>query len=169
MRKLVSLLMALVMLATLVAIPAMAESAQDPITVSVFCGDPRDQPTSDNKIFKKIEEEFGLKFEFEFLAGDLDETLGVKIAGQDYADLMDGGNSAEKLIAAGALIDLMPYISEEKTPNIYNYIQPYLKRLLNDKGQLFIIPNYGRYYKLYPVKRTRERVAFEPTSPVNGR
>ena len=146
MRKLVSLLMALVMLATLVAIPAMAESAQDPITVSVFCGDPRDQPTSDNKIFKKIEEEFGLKFEFEFLAGDLDETLGVKIAGQDYADLMDGGNSAEKLIAAGALIDLMPYISEEKTPNIYNYIQPYLKRLLNDKGQLFIIPNYGRYY-----------------------
>ena len=105
MRKLVSLLMALVMLATLVAIPAMAESAQDPITVSVFCGDPRDQPTSDNKIFKKIEEEFGLKFEFEFLAGDLDETLGVKIAGQDYADLMDGGNSAEKLIAAGFLED----------------------------------------------------------------
>jgi putative aldouronate transport system substrate-binding protein len=146
MRKLVSLLLALSMLLTLVAIPALAETAEDPITVSVFIGEARDQPTSDNKIFKMIEEEFGLKFEFEFLAGDLAETLGVKIAGLDYADLMDGGNSAEKLISAGALIDLMPYISEEKTPNIYAYIQPYLKRLLNDDGQLFIIPNYGRYY-----------------------
>jgi len=145
MRKLVSLLLALAMLAALSAMPALAEAA-DPITVTVFVGEARDQPTSDNKIFQRIAEEFGLRFEFEFLAGDLNETLGVKIAGQDYADLMDGGNSAEKLIEAGALIDLMPYISEEKTPNIHKHIQPYLKRLLNDDGQLFIIPNYGRYY-----------------------
>jgi len=146
MRKFVSLLMALVILGTMAVVPAFAESSADPMTVTVFIGEARDQPTSDNKIFKMIEEEFGLKFEFEFLAGDLDETLGMKIAGQDYADLMDGGNSAEKLISAGALIDLMPYISEEKTPNIYEYIQPYLKRLLNDDGELYIIPNYGRYY-----------------------
>ena len=113
------------------SIPAMAETTEEPITVSVFIGDPRDQPTSDNKVFKMIEEEFGLKFEFEFLAGDLNETLGVKIAGQDYADLMDGGNSAEKLITAGALINLMDYINEKDTPNLYAHIQPYLKRLLN--------------------------------------
>ncbi len=146
MRKIVSLLLALVMLGTLAAIPATAEAAQEPITVTVFVGEARDQPTSDNKIFKKIEEEFGLKFEFEFLAGDLKETLGVKIAGQDYADLMDGGNSAENLIEAGALIDLMPYISAEKTPNLFSYVEPYLKRLLDDQGRLFIVPNYGRYY-----------------------
>lgn len=146
MRRFVSLLLALIILGSMIAIPAYAETSTDPWTVTVFCGDPRDQPTSDNKVFKMIEEEFGLKFEFEFLAGDLDETLGVKIAGQDYADLLDGGNSAEKLITAGAMIDLMPYISEEKTPNIYTHIKPYLKRLLNDQGQLFIIPNYGRNY-----------------------
>lgn len=146
MRKLVSLLLALAMLGALTAIPAMAEAPLEPITVTVFVGEPRDQPTSDNKIFKKIEEEFGLKFELEFLAGDLNETLGVKIAGQDYADLMDGGNSAEKLIEAGALIDLMPYISKEKTPNLYEYIEPYMKRLLDDEGRLFIVPNYGRMY-----------------------
>ena len=146
MRKLVSLLLALVMLGTMAAIPAVAESAQDPITVTVFVGEARDQPTSDNKIFKKIEEEFGLKFEFEFLAGDLNETLGVKIAGQDYADLMDGGNSAEKLIEAGALVNLMDYISPEKTPNLYSYIEPYMGRLLDDEGRLYIVPNYGRYY-----------------------
>ncbi len=145
MRKLVTLLLVLAMMASLMSIPAMAETKEEPITVTVFAGEARDQPTSDNKIFKKIEEEFGIKFEFEFLAGDLRETLGIKIAGQDYADLMDGGNS-ETLIEAGALIDLMPYITPEKTPNLYTHLEPYLKRLLNDEGQLFVIPNFGRYY-----------------------
>ena len=145
MRKLVTLLLAIVMMASIVTIPAVAETKQEPITVSVFVGEARDQPTSDNPIFKKIEEEFGIKFEFEFLAGDLRETLGIKIAGQDYADLMDGGNS-EDLIEAGALIDLMPYISKEKTPNLYTHLEPYFKRLLNDKGQLFVLPNFGRNY-----------------------
>ncbi|MBE0601716.1 MAG: extracellular solute-binding protein, partial [Firmicutes bacterium] len=146
MRKIVALLLALVLLVSLAAVPVFASAADEPLTVTVFCGDPRDQPTSDNKIFKMIEEEFGLKFEFEFLAGDLDETLGVKIAGQDYADLMDGGNSAEKLISAGALINLMDYINAEDTPNLYTHIEPYLKRLLNEDGELFIVPNYGRNY-----------------------
>ncbi len=146
MRKIVALLLALVLLVSLAAVPVFASAADEPMTVTVFCGDPRDQPTSDNKIFKMIEEEFGLKFEFEFLAGDLDETLGVKIAGQDYADLMDGGNSAEKLITAGALINLMDYINAEDTPNLYTHIEPYLKRLLNEDGELFIVPNYGRNY-----------------------
>jgi putative aldouronate transport system substrate-binding protein len=146
MRKIVALLLTLVILASLTAVPVFASAADEPMTVTVFCGDPRDQPTSDNKIFKMIEEEFGLKFEFEFLAGDLDETLGVKIAGQDYADLMDGGNSAEKLISAGALINLMDYINAVDTPNLYAHIEPYLKRLLNEDGELFIIPNYGRNY-----------------------
>ncbi len=142
LRMTLSLLMAVIMLPTL----PLAAQAEEPMTVSVFIGEARDQPTSDNKAFKLIEEEFGLKFEFEFLAGDLTETLGVKIAGQDYADLIDGGNFAEKLIEAGALINLMDYISEEKTPNIYHHIQPYLGRILDDEGRLFIIPNYGRYY-----------------------
>lgn len=145
MRKLITLLIALAMLATMLTVPALAQSKEEPITVTVFVGEARDQPTSDNKMFKKIEEEFGIKFEFEFLAGDLKETLGIKIAGQDYADLMDGGNS-ETLIESGALIDLMPYISKEKTPNLYEYLEPHFKRLLNDKGQLFVLPNYGRYY-----------------------
>ena len=149
LRLVLPLMLAVLMLPVL-PLSAMAE---EPLTVTVFVGEPRDQPTSDNKVFKMIEEEFGLKFEFEFLAGDLQETLGVKIAGQDYADLMDGGNYPEKLIEAGALVNLMDYISEEKTPNIYNYIQPYTKRLLNDDGELFIIPNYGRYYNTedYPM------------------
>ena len=34
---------------------------------------------------------------------------------------------------------------------------------------IIIRPEYQRHGKLYPVKRTRERVTFEPTSPVYGR
>ncbi len=143
MKKLLSVLL---MLALVLALVPAAIAEEEPITVSVFVGNPREQPTPDNKIFKKIEDELGIKFEFEFLAGDLDETLAIKIAGEDYADLMDGGNSADTLINAGALINLMDYISEEKTPNIWTHIQPYLGRLLYDDGSLYIIPNFGRNY-----------------------
>lgn len=144
MRKLLAGILALAMLLSLCSF-SVAEG-EEPITVTVFRGDPGDQPTEDNKIYKKIEEEFGIKFEIEFLAGDLDETLGTKIAGEDYPDLFDGGNSAEKLINAGALIDLMPYISEEKTPNLFNHIAAIKDQIVNENGELFIIPNYGINY-----------------------
>ena len=143
MRKIIAGILAMVMLLSLCSF-AVAE--QEPITVTVFRGDPGDQPTEDNKIYKMIEEQFGIKFEIEFLAGDLDETLGTKIAGEDYPDLFDGGNSAEKLINAGALINLLDYISEEKTPNLYNHIKDLLPQLVNENGELFIIPNYGINY-----------------------
>ena len=142
MRKLLAGILAMLMVLSLCSFAA----AEEPIVVTVFRGDPGDQPTSDNKIYKLIEEQFGIKFEIEFLAGDLDETLGTKIAGEDYPDLFDGGNSAEKLINAGALIDLMPYLSPEKTPNLWRHIEGLLPQLVNEDGQLFIIPNYGINY-----------------------
>ena len=142
MRKLLAGILAILMVLSLCSFAA----AEEPIVVTVFRGDPGDQPTSDNRIYKMIEEEFGITFEIEFLAGDLDETLGTKIAGEDYPDLFDGGNSAEKLINAGALIDLLPYISEEKTPNLWNHIKDLLPQLVNENGELFIIPNYGINY-----------------------
>ena len=143
MRKLLAGILAIMMV---LSICSFASAAEKPITVTVFRGDPGDQPTSNNKIYKLIEEEFGIKFEIEFLAGDLDETLGTKLIGEDYPDLFDGGNSAEKLINAGALINLLPYISEEKTPNLWNHIKDLLPQLVNENGELFIIPNYGITY-----------------------
>ncbi len=144
MKRLFAGILALAMLLSMCSFAAAAD--KEPIVVTVFRGDPGDQPTDDNKMYKLIEEEFGIKFEVEFLAGDLDETLGTKIAGEDYPDLFDGGNSAEKIINAGALIDLMPYLSEEKTPNLWNHIKDLLPQLLNEDGELFIIPNYGINY-----------------------
>ena len=71
MKKLLAATLALAMAASVIpALPAVAEEALEPITLTVFRGDPGDQPAEDNKIYKKIEEEFGVTFEFEFLAGD---------------------------------------------------------------------------------------------------
>ena len=146
MKKILAAALALAMVSSpLASIPAMAEEAQEPITLTVFRGDPGDQPADDNKIYKKIEEEFGVTFEFEFLAGDLDEKLGMMIAGEDYPDLFDGGNSADLLIQNGALINLLDYVSPEKTPRLWAHIEPQKARLIekDEDGNdvLYIIPN----------------------------
>ena len=95
-RGILRTLVTLMMVAFLLPMLPTASLAEEPIVVSVFIADAFDQPTSDNKIYKKIEEEFGIKFEFEFLAGDLDETLGIKIAGQYYADLICASTAPKK-------------------------------------------------------------------------
>ncbi|MBR4234934.1 MAG: extracellular solute-binding protein [Clostridia bacterium] len=147
MRKLLCLLLALTML--LAVAPAFGEELE-PVTLTVFRGDPGDQPTDDNKIYKLIEEKFGVTFKFEYLAGDLDEKLGLMIAGEDYPDLFDGGNSADLIITAGALINLMDYINPEDTPRLWAHIEPQKARLIekNAAGEdvLYIIPNYGLTY-----------------------
>lgn len=59
----------------------------EPFKVSAFIGVAGQQPTPDNKIYKKIKEETGASFDMEFLAGDINQKLGVMIAGQDYPTL----------------------------------------------------------------------------------
>ncbi len=145
MKRLLSILLALTFVLTLM--PAvMAEAELEPITLTVFRGDPGDQPKEDNKIYKLIEEKFGVTFKFEYLAGDLDEKLGLMIAGEDYPDLFDGGNSADLIINAGALINLLDYINPEDTPRLWAHIEPQKARLIeniNGEDTLYIIPNYG--------------------------
>ena len=87
MRKMLSLLLALAMILAIMPAAFAEEGDLEPITLTAFIGDPGDQPADDNKIFKLIEEKFGVTFEFEYLAGDLDEKLGLMIAAEDYPDL----------------------------------------------------------------------------------
>ena len=133
MKKFLAAFLALAMIASLLP-AALADGGLEPITLTVFRGDPGDQPDENNKIYKLIEEEFGIKFEFEFLAGDLDETLGLKIANEDYPDLFDGGNSADLIINNGALINLLDYISPEKTPRLWAHIEPQKARIIEKDG-----------------------------------
>ena len=147
MRRFLAALLTLCLLSSLVASIAMAEQTQEPITLTVFRGDPGDQPTADNKIYKLIEERFGIKFNITFLTGDLDETLGIRIIGEDYPDLFDGGNSADLIIEGGALINLLDYINPVDTPRLWAHIEPQKARLIEKDADgndvLYIIPNYG--------------------------
>ncbi len=134
MKKLCAALLTMALILSLV--PAVfAEGTPEPITLTVFRGDPGDQPTEDNKIYKLIEEKFGVKFNFSFLTGDLDETLGIKIVGKDYPDLFDGGNSADLIINGGALINLLDYVSPEKTPRLWAHIEPQKARLIEKDAE----------------------------------
>ena len=60
MRKLLSVLLMLCLLGSLLVPFAVAEG-EEPITLTVFRGDPGDQPYEDNKIYKKIADEFGVQ------------------------------------------------------------------------------------------------------------
>lgn len=119
--------------------------AKEVVTFTAFIGDPRQQPSKDNKIYKMIEDELGVKFEFEFLVGDLDQKLGVMIAGGEFPDLVDGANSSEKLINAGVLVPLQDFITEEKTPNLWRQYGQYMKKMQAEDGNVYILPNYGVY------------------------
>ena len=145
MRKILAVMLVLAMMMTVFSAAAAENSKPELITVTVFRGEPGKQPAADNRIYRKIEEELGIRFEFEFLTGELDETL-VRILSEDtYPDLIDGSNSDEILEDAGVLIDLLPYISEEKTPNLYKhlYTDNRISQLVTDDGKLYIIPNHG--------------------------
>lgn len=112
----------------------------EPFEVSVFIGQPDQQPTPDNKIYKLIREKTGASFKFEFLAGDIDQKLGVMIAGGDYPDMMTAN---QKLTAAGAFIPLEDLI-EEHAPNLKKHYEKYWNMMKDpNDGHIYNLPNYG--------------------------
>lgn len=114
----------------------------EPYEITVYIGEAGQQPTPDNKIYKKIKDELGVTFKFEFLAGDSNQKMGVMIAGSDYPDMMTGHT---KLTAAGAYIPLEELI-EEHAPNLKKHYEKYWNMMKNpNDGHIYILPNYGAY------------------------
>lgn len=100
-----------------------AQDPRYPITISMFTADGSQAP-ADNKIYKLIEEELGVKFEFEFSAGNDEDRYGVMIASGDYPDMLC---SNDKIMDAGGAIDLKDKI--QNYPNIMNLIGENLSKL----------------------------------------
>lgn len=114
----------------------------EPFEISVFIGGSGQQPTPDNKIYKLIKEKTGASFKFEFLAGDIDQKLGVMIAGSDYPDMM---TASTKLTSAGAFIPLEDLI-EEHAPNLKKHYEKYWNQMKDpNDGHIYTLPNYGVY------------------------
>ncbi|TYP76780.1 ABC transporter substrate-binding protein [Paenibacillus methanolicus] len=111
-----------------------------PVTLSAFISTPNQAPTADNRIYKKIKDELGVSLDMEFLVGDLQQKLGVMIAGGDYPDLITADT---KLVAAGAVIPLEDLI-EEHAPNLKkHYAKAWNKMKDSSDGHIYWLPNYG--------------------------
>lgn len=113
-----------------------------PITISVFNSTPGQSPDPDNRVFKRMKEELGVTLNQEFIVGNLDEKLGVMIAGGDYPDLISAN---PKLVTAGAVIPLEDLI-EQYGPNLKKHYAPYWNRMKDaSDGHIYWLPNYGAY------------------------
>lgn len=122
------------------------ENALEPITYTMFIGAPGEGAlTPDNRIMKKIEEEFGIIFEIEYLVGDLDQKTGVMIASGEYPDIIVSNNT-DQFIDAGAYVDIKPFLSEENTPNIMSHYADFWPKIEEPSGAVHVLPNYGRIY-----------------------
>ncbi len=115
--------------------------ADKPITFTCFVRDPGQVPAKDNPAIKKVQELTGVTIEFEFLVGDLDQKIGVMLAGGDYPDIIMGGGA--RYVEAGALIPL-----EDMLPNYPNLVQQYephydnMRNAFGD-GHMYWLEIYG--------------------------
>lgn len=117
------------------------EDANDPITYTVFVRDPGVVPAESNPVIKKIQELTGITLKFEFLVGDLDQKLGVMIAGGDYPDVIFAGDAAPKLMDAGAFIPLEDEIPKYGNLNaLYSQTMNYLTQA---DGHVYNMEIYG--------------------------
>lgn len=115
--------------------------AGDPITYTYFVRDAGQDPADDNPVINKIQELTGVTLDFEFLVGDLDQKIGVMIAGGEYPDLIFAGDAAPKFMDAGAAIPLEDYIP--KYPNLMKWYGPSMKYLEQADGHIYGLPIYG--------------------------
>ncbi|MDO7908776.1 extracellular solute-binding protein [Paenibacillus sp. JX-17] len=113
------------------------------VTFSVFMDGPGQQAPADNKIYKLIKEKTGVSFNMEYLVGDLQQKLGVMIAGSDYPDIISGN---DKLINAGAFIPLEDLV-EKYAPNLKKHYAEVWNQMKDPKtGHIYVLPSYGVYH-----------------------
>ncbi len=155
MKKLITALCVLAIATTALCAAPKAKKAKKSkaMNISVFTIQQRQQPPADNKMYKWIEDTFGVTFSWDILVGDKDQKIGVLIASGDLPDLVEV--DSEKFQGAGCLIDLKPLI-EKYAPNIKKHYSSVWKEMLaadsekDDQGNIkkehiYSLPNYGVY------------------------
>lgn len=120
-----------------------------PITFNMFIRDPGQAPAKDNPVIKKITELTGVKINFEFLVGDLNQKVGVMIAGGDYPDMIFG--EAAKFYDAGAIIPVEDYIN--KYPNLKEHYAPFMNAMIAgfDGKHAYTVENYNAIHNPAPM------------------
>ncbi len=136
------------------------DKPKEPITFTMFQADPGEAPPESNKIIKKIREMTGVTVEIEYLVGDMEQKVGIMIAGGDYPDLIGPGQARGQFLNAGAFValdDLLP-----KYPNLWKHYEPYLDvlRSVSSDGKIYIMDIWTREYWLNDGKDTEYQAGY---------
>lgn len=112
--------------------------ATEPVSFRIFIRDPGAAPSKNNPVLKSIARLTGVTVEFEFLVGDLEQQLGIMIAGENYPDAVFA--ESRKLIDAGAFLPLEDRLP--KYPNLYALYSPHSKKMTYMDGHQYILELY---------------------------
>ncbi|OPJ63538.1 ABC transporter substrate-binding protein [Clostridium oryzae] len=133
-----------------------SKNDKSPITLTVFSKDVNNNYEDfKSPVAKEITKATGVKLKMEYpVGGNLDQKIGLMIAGNDYPDMIYGGQ--EKLIPAGAFIKLDNYINKYGK-NVKALYGKYLSRLKYSKKDpsIYMLGAFGV-----------DAQAFEPTGGV---
>ncbi|MDQ0901871.1 ABC transporter substrate-binding protein [Paenibacillus sp. V4I7] len=121
-----------------------ATSSNDttPITFSMYSADPnQDWDDMQSGVGKKIKEKTGVTLKIEFPVGPSDQKVGLMASSGEYPDLVMAKGDTQKLIDAGAMLDLTPLI-DKYGPNIKKVYGDYFKRLRlsNEDHAIYQLP-----------------------------
>ena len=143
----------LLLLSMLLSGFSLADGADgEPVTLTCFIGAAGEPPAENNKIYQKIQDEFGIRFQFDYLeeGANLSDRLGRILDGSDPCpDIIYGSYYSDMLVDGGMLINLMDYINPETTPRLWQHIDPWIGALVglneNQSLTMYRIPDYGLY------------------------
>lgn len=135
-----------VMLALTILLPVgiFAEGAQEDQegmkVYDIFLGFPKENYPEDGTIFGNwLEEETGVRIDWEFLVGDLGQRMGLMAASGDYPDAVHARTETDTLHNAGAFIQLDELI-EEYGPNIQELYEGQFELFREDDGHIYWLP-----------------------------
>ena len=95
------------------AAPTAQTESADPLTLTFFNIDGASDPWTD-PVALKITEATGVSRKTEYPARGSDDAINLMLEDGDYPDLVYAKEKSNRLIEAGALIDLAPLIDEYK-------------------------------------------------------
>ncbi|MGG4479520.1 ABC transporter substrate-binding protein [Paenibacillus illinoisensis] len=116
-----------------------------PVTFTFFGADANaNWSNMQDEVGKEITKQTGVTLNAEFAMSDPSQRLALIAASGDYPDLISPKGDLDKLIDAGAMLDLTDLI-EEHAPNLKKLFGDEMKRLRysNDDPSIYVIPTYS--------------------------
>jgi putative aldouronate transport system substrate-binding protein len=111
-----------------------------PITISVYSMATMQQPPADNKIYKWIQDNLHVTFNWDILVGDKDQKIGVMIAGGEYPDILHVDST--KFYEADALLPLDDLI-DKYAPRLKKHYAEAWEKMKEEDGHVYTLPVWG--------------------------